>query len=79
MVKKMYLYLVTTDSVGNVRDERGGRNALSYLISITRLISTYSLSFAAIWEVPVSVARVKTRGWEFKIDIVPWVPPRLGY
>ena len=44
MVKKMYLYLVTTDSVGNVRDERGGRNALSYLIKVTLNIILYTES-----------------------------------
>ena len=44
MVKKMYLYLVTTDSVGNVRDERGGRNALSYLIKVTLTIILYTES-----------------------------------
>lgn len=42
MVKKMYLYLVTAHSVGNVRDERGGRNGLSYLIKVTLNIILYT-------------------------------------
>lgn len=43
-IKKMYIALVATDSVENVRDERAGWNVFAYLIKATLNTKLYTES-----------------------------------